>query len=295
MVFKVDRPTKLLEFLLTSPAAVKKTVLKQRLKHGAVSVNGRVETRFDHALGPGDEVRVETRKAGPAAGALEFNLEIFYEDDSLLVVSKPAGLLTIATDKIQRRTAIHAVNDYLNQKAAARARRPRYGKRAFIVHRLDRDVSGLLLFAKSEEVKLWLQENWHRFTKEYLAVVEGSPGRRSGTLSSYLEQNKILRVFSSSPAAGPGGKWAVTHFEVLKPGEKYSLLKVRLETGRKHQIRVHLSDLGHPVAGDKDYGAKTDPLARIALHAWRLQFTHPLTGKNLVLTSPLPVSLERLL
>ena len=291
--FKVEHKNTLLAYLFTILPEMKKTVVKQRLKHGCISVNGRIQTRFDHALLAGDEVRIETSPSRAVTAALQFNIEIVYEDDSLLVINKPAGLLTVATEKIQRETAIFSVNDYLNKKAAAQTRRPEFRKRVFVVHRLDRDVSGLLILAKTEAVKLALQENWGRFKKEYLAVVEGLPRERAGTLSSYLYENKILKVLSSPRPGVPGAKRAVTHYEVLKPGENYSLLKVRLETGRKHQIRVHLADLGHPVAGDKDYGAKTDPAKRIALHAWRLEFKHPVTAKEMVLTSPLPPSMER--
>lgn len=291
---KVDHEDALLAYLFTALPEAKRTAVKQRLKHGCVSVNGRIQTRFDHALVPGDEVRIESSKSRPVTPATQFNIEIVYEDDSLLIINKPAGLLTIATEKIQRETAIFSVNDYLNKKASAKTRRPKFKKRVFIVHRLDRDVSGLLVLAKTEGVKLALQKNWDQFKKEYLAVVEGSPKESSGTCSSYLHKNKFLKVFSSPRPLTPGAKRAVTHYEVLKPGEKYSLLKVRLETGRKHQIRVHLSDLGHPIAGDKNYNARTNPCGRIALHAWRLEFKHPVTAKSLVFTCPLPPPLARL-
>ncbi|MBI4115369.1 MAG: RluA family pseudouridine synthase [Candidatus Omnitrophica bacterium] len=291
---KVQHEEALLAYLFTALPDTKKTVVKQRLKHGCVSVNGRIQTRFDHLLVPGDEIRIESSKSRAVTPALQFNIEIIYEDDCLLVINKPAGLLSIATEKIQRETAIYSVNDYLNKKAAAKSRRPQFQKRVFIVHRLDRDVSGLLVLAKSEAVKLKLQENWDRFKKEYLAVVEGAPREPSGTCSSYLNENKFLRVFSSSRPVTPEAKKAVTHYEVLKSGEKYSLLKIRLETGRKHQIRVHLSDLGHPVAGDKNYNAWSNPIRRIALHAWRLEFKHPVTGKDLVFTCPLPPPIVRL-
>lgn len=291
---KVDRKEALLAYLFAALPETKKVVLKQHLKHRCISVNGRIQTQFDYALSPGDEVRIESSKSRAVTPALQFHIEIVYEDTALLVINKPAGLLSIATEKIHRETAIFAVNDYLNKKAAAETRRPKFQKRVFIVHRLDRDVSGLLILAKTEAVKLGLQENWDRFKKEYLAVVEGSPKERAGTCSSYLHENKFLRVFSSPRPLTPEAKRAVTHYEVLKPGENYSLLKIRLETGRKHQIRVHLSDLGHPVAGDKFYNARSNPCGRIALHAWRLEFKHPVTAKDLVFTSPLPPPLARL-
>lgn len=282
-----------MEFLFSALPDKKKTNIKQWLKHRCISVNSRVTTRFDHPLNLGDEVRIETSKARALTPASQFHLEVMDEDDDLIVINKPAGLLTIATEKIQRETAIFAVNDYLNKKAAReRSGGPKYRKRVFVVHRLDRDVSGLLLFAKKEAVKIKLQENWDRVTKEYEAVVEGCPEKSAGTISSYLSENKFLKV-SSGPKT-PEGKLAVTHYEVVRRGKNYSLLKIRLETGRKHQIRVHLSDLGHPVMGDKTYGAVSRLPGRIALHARRLEFIHPVSGRELAFTSSAPPLFTRL-
>ncbi len=292
--FKADRETGLLEFLFASFPEVKKTKVKQYLKHNCVSVADRVTTRFDHWLRPGDEVRIETSRVRALTPSSQFNLEIIDEDEEVIIINKPAGLLTIATEKIQRETAIFAVNDYLNKKASAwNPHKTRYRKQVFVVHRLDRDVSGLLLFAKNEETKFKLQKNWDKFSKEYQAVVEGCPKERTGTLKSWLSENKILRVASGPKTAE--SKWAVTHYEVVKPGKKFSLLKIRLETGRKHQIRVHLSDLGHPVVGDKTYGAASAMAGRIALHASRLEFNHPKSGKRLTFTSPLPPEFKPLI
>ena len=285
-ILNTDHEAKLLEFLIEAFRDTKKIRVKEYLKRRQVSVNGRVTTQFDHLLKPGDKVRIETFGTDGLTPSLRFNIEIVYEDDDLLVINKPVGLLSIATDKVRRETAIFAANDYLNKKAGRGRAAPHYKKRIFIVHRLDRDASGLLVLAKHEAVKFKMQENWGQFTKEYYAVVEGRPKKAAGTLTSYLTENKVLRVFSGPRT--PEAKKAVTHYEVIQPGENYSLLKIRLETGRKHQIRVQLSDLGHPVAGDKTYGARTDPAGRLALHAWRLEFKHPETRHKLVLTSPLP-------
>ena len=287
---------KLLEFLLGNFPEINRTRLKQYLRHACVSVNHRVTTRFDHPVKPGDEVGLETSKARAVTPALQFHIQRVYEDDAVILIHKPAGLLTIATDKIQRETAIFSVNDYLNKRAEAGAprRKIRSEKRVFIVHRLDRDVSGLLLFAKNEAAKFKLQENWGQFTKEYDAIVEGCPAQPSGTISNFLAENKILKVYASDRPKSPGAKKAVTHYEAVKAGKFYSHLKVRLETGRRHQIRVHLAGLGCPVAGDKLYGARTDPAGRIALHASRLSFLHPVSGKKLEFTSPLPPALVRL-
>ena len=285
----VNRVGALLEFLIEALPEKTRTVLKQWLKYRAVSVNGRIQTQFDYALRPRDEIRIETAsQSKPVAATVQFNLQIVYEDDTLIVVNKPAGLLSIATEKIQRETAIFAVNDYLNKKAQVRGRRPEYAKRVFIVHRLDRDVSGLMVLAKNEAAKLKLQEEWAGFKKEYWAVVEGCPSPSSGTLTSYLAENKSLKVFASNRPGAPGARQAITHYEVLKAGEDYSSLKIQLGTGRKHQIRVQLSEIGHPVAGDMLYGARTNPFNRIALHAWRLTLKHPVTGQDMIFTSELP-------
>ncbi|MBI3307534.1 MAG: RluA family pseudouridine synthase [Candidatus Omnitrophica bacterium] len=290
---KPNRQGKLLEFLFSVLTDLSKTRVREILQHRYVSVNGRITTRFDHPVQPNDEIRIETSKTRAVTPDARFNLEIIYEDAAIIIITKPAGLLTIATEKIQRETAIFACNDYLNKKAAGRKLRPDYKKRVFVVHRLDRDVSGLLIFAKTASAKFRLQQQWADFTKEYLAVAEGRLNKNSGVISSYLKETKTLRVISG-PKREDSRK-AVTHYEVLKPGDTYSLVKIRLETGRKHQIRVHMADLGNPIAGDEIYGAKTNPVGRIALHAWKIAFKHPVSGQNLAFESPLPGELEKLI
>ncbi|OGW81020.1 MAG: hypothetical protein A3G33_01435 [Omnitrophica bacterium RIFCSPLOWO2_12_FULL_44_17] len=294
-ILKVTRETTLLNFLFASFPDINKTRMKQFLKHQCVSVNHAVMTQFDHSLKPGDQVHLETSKARAITPASQFHIKIVYEDDDILVIQKPAGLLTIATDKIQWETAMFACNDYLNKKAAAQkpGKSIKYQKQVFVVHRLDRDASGLLLLAKNENAKFTLQENWGHFTKEYDAIVEGRLEEKSGTISSYLTENQFLRVFSGPKTSK--AKQAISHYRVVQENDNYSHVKVLLETGRKHQIRVHLSDLGHPIVGDKTYGSVSNPAGRLALHASRLEFQHPVTGKTLAFTSPLPPALERLL
>jgi 23S rRNA pseudouridine1911/1915/1917 synthase len=243
-----------------------------------VLVNGAPVTRHDHPLTPKDRVSI-AKDAPQVAGVV-----IAYEDDALVVIDKPTGLLTVATGSEKTDTAFVRLRDLL---AAKRAGRP------FVVHRLDRDTSGLLLFAKSPEVRDSLQANWDAVTKTYLAVVEGSPDPAEGRVENYLTEGRDLRVRASHRPGGDA-KRAASRYKVLATRSGYSLVEVTLETGRKHQIRVHLAGLGCPVAGDRVYGAKSDPAGRLALHAWKLAFAHPVTRKPLELESPLPEVLQRI-
>jgi 23S rRNA pseudouridine1911/1915/1917 synthase len=179
----------------------------------------------------------------------------------------------------------------LNEFLKLRTLRTR--ERIFIVHRLDRDTSGLIVFAKNEKVKRTLQEGWKEVEKRYYALVEGTPLRKEGVIRSRLSETKSLKVYIDRHA--DGAKLSTTKYRVVKTGREYSLLDIILETGRKNQIRVHLSDIGHPVAGDKKYGAKTDPLGRLGLHSYRLMFKHPVSGAPLRFESKLPRRFDRLI
>ncbi|HXV27326.1 MAG TPA: RluA family pseudouridine synthase [bacterium] len=299
--FTVDQNSTLLDYLFRVLRDTKKTRIKQWLKFRCISVNGVRTTQFNHPLKTGDQVSIRTGEdqflLRPA-----LDVGIVFEDDFIVVAHKPSGLLSIATEKIQKRTAFYAVNEYLNRKeGGARPglrrreyQKPRISKKLFIVHRLDKDTSGLMVFAKDEEVKFRMQEDWAKVTKKYYAVVEGAPGEKEGTLASYLRENTILRM-TSSPKKSPDAKYAITHYRVLQTGRDYSLLEIDLETGRKHQIRVHMAKLGCPVAGDKDYGGKTNPANRLALHACFLAFEHPVTGERMEFRSVLPPPLKHLL
>jgi tRNA pseudouridine32 synthase/23S rRNA pseudouridine746 synthase/23S rRNA pseudouridine1911/1915/1917 synthase len=212
-------------------------------------------------------------------------LEILYEDRDILVADKPAGLLTVSTDAERTRTAYFALTDYV-RKGAARSR-----NRIFIVHRLDRDTSGVLVFAKNEEAKFSLQRRWDETAKRYLAVVHGRCERRSETITTYLAENAALRVYSTADPRK--GRLAHTRYTVLKATRDLALLDVELLTGRKHQIRVHLADRGHPVVGDKRYGAGGG-YRRLALHAHSLAFPHPVTGQAVEFTAPPPAYFQEL-
>jgi len=208
-------------------------------------------------------------------------LTILYEDDDILVVDKPSGLLTIATEKEKIKTAYHALTDYVRKGNA------RSSKRIFIVHRLDRETSGALVFAKTQEAKDALQAQWQDTDKRYLAVVPGTLAEKTATLTSYLAENAAHVVYSTHDSSK--GKFAQTAYRVLKETGEFTLLEVSLLTGRKHQIRVHLADKGYPVVGDKRYGRKESSHKRLALHAQSIAFNHPVSGKRVDIAAKIPV------
>jgi len=287
--FSIQERSPLLKYLFLHCPGMKKTSLKQMLKYGSIRVNGQVITAFDHPLKPGDTVELMGKKASlteKLKNRPEFS--IVFEDHSILVVEKPAGLLTMGTEHEKKKTLYYMLTEY--QKAKSLDGRGRL----FIVHRLDRDASGLLIFAKGETAKRILQRDWSAAVKKYYAITEGTPRSSSGVIESHLEEDSFKRVFSTT-SASPEAKRAVTHYRVLQEAERYALLEVELETGRKNQIRVHLSEMGNPIIGDEKYGAKTDPLNRLALHAHELAIEHPVTGEHLIFRSPYPDSFKRLL
>lgn len=280
----VGEDTVLLAYLLS--LGFKRTRIKQFLKYRAVSVNGKAVERHDHRLHPGDRVLLSSEKKAVSAGVPKLGIKILYEDDAVLVIDKPAGLLTIGTEKERAKTAYFQLNEYL------RERDPDKRERIFIVHRLDRETSGLIVFAKTEAAKRRLQDNWDNADKRYVAVVEGVPKKNEDTIAGYLNETSTFRVYETKGSGN--AKYAVTKYKILKKSREYSLLEITIETGRKHQIRVHLSGMGNPVAGDSKYGAQTDPLKRLALHAARLSFPHPFTKKNMDFESRLPRIFDQL-
>ena len=245
--------------------------LKQWLEAGRVEVNGRSARDGRLALAPDDTVALAARRAV----LFPRGLSLVHEDDALLVVVKPSGLLTIATDRERDRTAYRQIWDYL----AAKRERP------FIVHRLDRETSGLLVFAKSEETKRALQAQFEARNVErvYLALVEGKPPEERGTLESKLAEDRMLRVRSAEK-----GRHAITHYRVIRRRREGSLLELRLGTGRRHQIRVQLAEAGWPIVGDVAHGGARGSVGRLCLHATRLGFVHPVTHRQIVFESAPP-------
>ena len=278
----------LLEWLFKALAPMSRTGVKQVLKHGQVSVNGTPTTQFDYPLKAGDVVAVgRAVKPDPLATMLaEAGMPIVHLDRDLILIDKPAGLLTVETDNEKADTAFAVLLECLAQH--------KQGK-AFVVHRLDRGTSGLLLFARSEAARDTLQANWDGVRKMYLAVVAGTPRQPAGTIRNYLTEGTDFKVRATS-TEGPDAKLAVTHYKVkTEPGRRFSLIEVRLETGRKHQIRVHLAGLGCPVIGDSTYGSKRSPADRMGLHAWKLSFDHPGTGERVEFEAPLPRVLKKVI
>jgi RluA family pseudouridine synthase len=213
-------------------------------------------------------------------------LNILFEDRDILVVDKINGLLTIGTEKEREKTAHFLLNEYV-KRGNERSR-----NRVFIVHRLDRDTSGILVFAKSENAKDFLQNNWQDFDKKYYAVIYGNLPQKEGEISSYLYENKAFRVTSVNDTNL--GKYAKTGYKVLKESEKYSLLEVKLFTGRKHQIRVHFAENGHPILGDKIYGKVDKEIKRFVLHSGYLSIIHPYTKKEMVFETGIPTYFKAL-
>lgn len=208
-------------------------------------------------------------------------LDIIYEDKELLVINKPPKTLTIATEKNKENNLYYEARSYVKKQNSK--------NKIFIVHRLDEQTSGVILFAKNENLKHLLQKDWGKYYREYIAIVEGKLTGK-GIIKSYLKEAKNLMVYSTSDKKN--GKLAITEFESLKSNKNYSLLKINILTGRKNQIRVHLSDLGHPIVGDKKYKAKTNIIHRLGLHAFKLKIIHPITKKELLFEAKIPKNMD---
>lgn len=275
--FGVDEEQGLLDFLLAN-AKESRTKVKATLKGRGVKVDGKTITQFDFRLMPGMKVSVSKTKRNQNVLKNRF-VKIVYEDRWLVVVEKAPGILSMAAGHSSLNVKA-VLDDYFHKS--------RQNCRAHVVHRLDRDTSGLMVYAKDMETEQILEHNWHDivYDRRYVAVVSGEIVEEGGTVASWLKDNKAFVTYSSP--VDNGGKHAVTHFRVLDRTTDHSLVEFKLETGRKNQIRVHSADIGHPVCGDVKYGNGDDPLHRLCLHAYVLCFFHPVTRERMEFEMPVP-------
>jgi 23S rRNA pseudouridine1911/1915/1917 synthase len=280
----VTEPVNLLPFLLSQMPEKGRNKVKGLLTHHQVIVEGQTVTRHDHALKAGQRVTIQSAAAS-TRDAL-YGVKILFEDAHIIVIDKPPGLLSIASEKETERTAYRTLMDHV--------RNEHKDSRVFIVHRLDRDTSGVMMFAKSEKVQQALQNSWRETVLErlYVAIVEGNVKPEAGTITLWLKESKTQTMYVSN-RPGDGLK-SVTHYKVLQSNDLFSMLEVKLDTGRKNQIRVHMQNIGHSVIGDKRYGSKKDPIHRLGLHAQVLSFRHPISGEVLRFATNIPPAFRSL-
>ena len=272
----------MLEYLLNN-VKESRNKIKATLQGRGIKVNGKVVTQFDLALKPGDKVSISRHKSSNTFKSQY--AKVVYEDRWIVVVEKNIGILSMAAghSSLNLKTLL---DDYFHKS--------RQKCRAHVVHRLDRDTSGLMIYAKDIDTEQILEHNLHQivYDRRYVAVVSGEMENDNGTIANWLKDNKAYITYSSP--VDNGGKYAVTHYHVLNRTTEHSLVEYRLETGRKNQIRVHSADMGHPVCGDVKYGNGDDPIHRLCLHAYMLCFTHPVTGERMEFATPIPTSFRSL-
>ncbi|QXE02453.1 RluA family pseudouridine synthase [Terribacillus sp. DMT04] len=274
--YNVTEAEELLPFLIKVVNKSRNSV-KSILSRGQVAIDGRVSTQFNDKLQPGQKVTIRTdmvTEAPPMSG-----ITILHEDDAIIVIEKASGLLSIASDNEKSNTAYRQLSDYVKAQHS--------DNKIFVVHRLDRDTSGVMVFARSEEIKQKMQQEWTT-TKEraYVALVEGSVSKPEGTITSWLKETSTHKMFSSKYEND--GQKAITHYKVVQGNNNFTLMELSLDTGRKNQIRVHMHDIGHPIAGDRKYGAGDRSIKRLCLHARKLNFSHPVTGLALRFVTDIP-------
>lgn len=266
----------LIEFLKKMFSNLSKNSVKSLLHNEKVFVNGNMTTKYNYELNAGDIVEIREKVAK--------NIDIIYEDKDIIVINKPSGLLTVATEKEKNKTTYHLVMEYLKKKNK--------NNRIFIIHRLDKDTSGIIMFAKNERAKHLYQDNWNDIVKKrcYYAVIDGKMENKEGTIKSYLKENGNM-VYSVKDRSG---KLAITEYKVLKERKNISLLDINLKTGRKNQIRVHMKENKTPILGDLKYGEKSKLINRLALHAYKLELINPVTKKIHIFEASMPNEIKTL-
>lgn len=282
--FEVTEQTTLLPFLFLSLSGMSKTEVKSMLKYKHVAIKGAAVTQFDTPLYPGDKVEVNFGRS-----FYKFNnpqVKVLFEDKWMVVIEKASGLLSVANDNAREKNAFHIMRDYV--------RHDNPDANLYVCHRLDQFTSGILIFAKDESLMNEMRANWDFYVKErkYTCVTENIPAKPEDTIESLLTQNEHLRVHSTNDESV--GRLAVTHYRVLQTRGRYALVDVEIFTGKKNQIRVHMAEMGCPIAGDIKYGAETNPARRLMLHNYRLTFIHPVSGETMRFTLPTPTVFRKL-
>lgn len=279
--FTVKESSELMIFLMSKMSGISRTKVKNMLSNGLVWVDDEVVSRYNFILQPGMQVRV-----GKKEDKRKFTskwIRIVFEDKYIVVVEKREGIVTNSpTDEVSIQKVLNNYFEFTRQRC-----------RAHTVHRLDKHTSGLLIFAKDKKISLMFEKNWKEIISDrrYVAVVEGFMEKEYGTVESYLKDNRMFVSYSSDT---DDGKHAITHYKTLKRKPDFSLVELRLETGRKNQIRVHMQDLKHSIVGDEKYGSTSDPIRRVALHAYKLSFIHPVTKEELSFETPIPTNFMQL-
>lgn len=281
--FKVHEDCELLEFLLSKYPKLSRNAVKSLLSNHQVSVDGAPVSQYNLQLTKEDTVIVSKMRI---TKKVRNNLPIIFENDELVVINKPSGLLSIASDREKGRTAYRMVSDYVQQKDKH--------NRIYVVHRLDEDTSGVLVFAKNPRIKEVLQKEWNDIVRKrgYFAIVEGNMEKDEDTFVDYLKENALNLMYVTNDRKN--GKKCVTHYKVIKRNKNYSLLDIDIDSGRKNQIRVQLGHRGHYVVGDDKYGEPSNPLKRLGLHAYNLTFVHPISKKVYEFKAPMPEEFDKL-
>jgi len=271
----IEKSNTLIGFLNEIYPDSPRTRIKKLLQSGIIRINGQTVTLHSYKLNPGDQAEINPSEIKTARANLPF--PVLFEDKHVIVVDKPAGIATSSTDGS---ISVHEILSDTMSRISKGTVRPH------VVHRLDKEVSGVLLFAKSYEAMATIKNNWQETEKHYFALVEGIPEKNEGTIKSWLIEDRSQKVHTTFER--PEAKFAVTHYKVLKTLHNYALLDVSTETGRKNQIRVHLSDIKCPIVGDRKYGASAEFKRRVRLHACSLSFPHPVTGEKTLIESAMP-------
>ena len=283
--FKVNEEKQLLDFLREKMPSKSKNNIKSFLVKEMVNVNNEIITNYNYNLKKDDIVEIKNNFI--VSKKYNIKIRIIYEDNDIIVIDKPSGLLTIASNKEKNRTAYNIIREYLTKTDK--------NNKIFIIHRLDKDTSGVIIFAKNLTTKSLFQNSWNKnvILKEYVAVIEGHIKANKGTIKTYLKENDEGYVYS---VKNPNeGKIAITSFEKIKENKRYTMLKINIKTGRKNQIRVHMKELGNPIVGDKKYGSGLDPVKRLCLHSKKIELINPINNKKMIFESETPFLLEALL